>query len=47
MSELLTPTVGTGPMLTFTQARDRALAAHPGADVVAITIHRPEQRGGF
>jgi uncharacterized iron-regulated membrane protein len=40
------PTVGTGPMLTLDQARDRALAAHPGAEVIAIGAQRPEQRGG-
>jgi uncharacterized iron-regulated membrane protein len=40
------PTPGTGPMLTFAQARDAALAAHPGAEVTGLSALHPEQPDG-
>lgn len=39
-------TPGSGPVLSLDQARDTALAAHPGAEVTAFDISTPEQPGG-
>ncbi|GAA5156904.1 PepSY-associated TM helix domain-containing protein [Pseudonocardia eucalypti] len=41
------PTPGTGPLLTFEQARDVALAAHPDARVAGLDSVHPEQPGGM
>ncbi|WP_028926022.1 PepSY-associated TM helix domain-containing protein [Pseudonocardia acaciae] len=40
------PARGGGPMLSFEQARDAALAAHPGAEVAGFTASKVDQPGG-
>lgn len=39
-------TSGTGPLLTLEQARDIALAHHPGAEVVGMAAMSPARPGG-